>query len=116
MTSRSPEQSAQYIASALVGWHDAVRDHEGHRSEMVRDDTNGYIGRFCAVMISNAGFFDNAVQDIFNGIDIEDGIGALHDAGHSLQAHAGIDVRMCQIGIGAVFLFAELGKYMVPDL
>ena len=40
----------------------------------------------------------------------------LHDGSHALQAHAGIQIAMGQLGHGAVLLAVELGKDQVPEL
>ena len=94
MARRPSKKSPQHITSALVGRHDAIRDHKSHGSEVVSNNADGNICRLRAVMVSYAGFFYNTVENIFDGIDIEDGICSLHYAGHSLKSHAGINVRM----------------------
>ena len=40
----SPAQKpAEHIAAALVGWHDAVRDHKGTGFDMVGHDPQGNV-------------------------------------------------------------------------
>ena len=40
----------------------------------------------------------------------------LHDGGHALEAHAGIEIAVGQLGHGAVLLTIELGEHEVPEL
>ena len=40
----------------------------------------------------------------------------LHDGGHALEAHAGIEVAVGQLGHGAVLLAIELREHEVPEL
>ena len=39
-----------------------------------------------------------------------------HHAGQTLQAHAGVDVLLLQLGVVAVAVVVELGEDVVPDL
>ena len=43
MTCRTAQQSAEYISSSLVGWHDTIRQHKRTGTDMVCDDTDGHI-------------------------------------------------------------------------
>ena len=82
---------------------------------MVRDDAQGNVCLRRAVVVRDAGQSADFLQDLVHGVDVIDGVDALHDAGHSLQAHAGIDVRVRQRHVGAVFLAVKLGEDGVPE-
>ena len=51
-----------------------------------------------------------------DGIHVEEGVHVLHHAGQALQAHAGIDVLLLELGVVVVTVVIELGKDVVPDL
>ena len=40
---RTADQTAQYIAASFVGRHDTIGDHKGSRTDMVCDQTDGYV-------------------------------------------------------------------------
>ena len=82
---------------------------------MVGDDTdrNVVLG-VCAVGFARD--FDNGVDDAADGVDLKHVVHTLHDAGQTFQTHTGVDVLLCQLGIGAVSHVVELGENVVPDL
>ena len=68
---------------------------------MIGDDTDGNVRR----MVAAVGLTRNAlhmVQDIVNGIHLEQVSHALHHAGQALQAHARINVGALQACICAL--------------
>ena len=109
------EQSSQDVAAAFVGGQDAVGDHEGHRTGVVRHDAQCHVVGFAFTVLAAAqtlAHLDEAMQHI--GIEVA--LYALHDRGDALQAHAGVDVLLGQGRQGAVFLAVILGEHAVPVL
>ena len=82
---------------------------------MVGDHTDGNI-LFLILLIGHAGNLADLLHDILDGIHLKEVIDALHDAGQTLQSHAGIDILMLQRGIAALAVGIELGEYQVPEL
>ena len=58
----------------------------------------------------------DVVQNGGNGIDLEQVVDILHDDGQTLQAHAGINVRLGQQLIVALAVGIILTEHEVPDL
>ena len=95
------QQAAQYVATALVGGQDTVAHHKHGGTDVIGDDTDGNVRR----MVAAVGLTRNAlhmVQDIVNGIHLEQVSHALHHAGQALQAHARINVGALQARICAL--------------
>ena len=111
----SSQQSSEHVAPALVARNDTVADHKCHRTDMIRDDTDRNIFLRSAAFVRDTGELCHAVQNVFDRIDGKNGVCLLHDAGHSLQSHAGIDIRMFQRIVIALFVTVELCKHMIPE-
>ena len=93
MTCRTADQTAQNIATALVGRHDAVGDHESTGLHMVSDDTQGNI--FLIVyLILGVCQGTNLIQKCLVGIYGEQGIYILNNHGQTLQTHTGINILL----------------------
>ena len=58
----------------------------------------------------------DVLHDVLNGIDEEQVIHTLHDAGKTLQSHARIDIGMVERCVIALAVVLKLGEYEVPDL
>ena len=82
---------------------------------MVGDDAERNIGLF-AVTVMFAGNFGNLIGDVAHRIYVEQRAHALHHAGQTLEAHAGVDVLLLQFGVVAVAVVVELREHVVPDL
>ena len=115
VTGGPAQQAAQDVAPALVAGQDAVADEEAGGPDMVRDDAQGHIV-LVALAVVGAGDLADLVGDVHDGIHIEEGVHVLHHAGQALQAHAGIDVLLLELGVVVVTVVIELGKDVVPDL
>ena len=115
VTGGTAQQTAQYIPAALVLRHHAVTDHKDGGTDMVGDHTDGNI-LFLILLIGHAGDLADLFHDILDGIHLKEVIHPLHDAGQTLQSHAGIDVLVLQRGIAALAVGIELGEYQVPEL
>ena len=113
MTGSAAQQTAQHVAAAFVGRDNAVANHHNRGTDMVGDNAQRYIGlvRFAVRL---AGNLRHVIRDILNGIYIEQGIYVLHNNSQTLQAHAGVDVFLNQVGVVAVAIVVELGEYVVP--
>ena len=109
------QQAAQHVAAALVGGQHAVGDHEHGGSGMVGDDAQGHV-----VLVGNAvagaGELGDLVGDVHDGVDLEEGTHVLAHHGQALQAHAGVDVLLGQLGVVAEAVVVELAEHVVPDL
>ena len=49
MSCRTSDQTTEHVATAFIGWHNTIRDHERYRTHMVCDYTQRYV---CAFIIS----------------------------------------------------------------
>ena len=115
MAGGAADQAAQHVAAALVGGHDAVGNHKGSRTDMVGNQTDGNVLRL-VLLIFRMGELADLVPEGAHSIHVKDGIHILHHAGQTLQAHAGVDVLLLQLGIMVMAVVVKLGKYVVPDL
>ena len=97
MAGGTAQQAAQHIAAALVLRDDAVADHKDGGADVVGDHTQGNI-RFLILLVGDAGDLADLLHDVLDGVDLEEVVDTLHDAGQALQAHAGIDVLVLQAG------------------
>ena len=109
------QKPAQDVAAALVGGQDAVADHEGRRADMVGDDAQRHVG-LVGFLVMRAGDLGDLVGDVHDGVDVEERRDVLAHAGQTLEAHAGVDVLLLELGIVAVAVVVELGEDDVPDL
>ena len=82
---------------------------------MVGDNTQGDV-LLVAVAVVSAGDLADLVGDVHDGINVEQGVYLLADAGQTLQAHAGVNVLLLQFGVVVVAVVVELGEDVVPDL
>ena len=115
MVDRATEQAAQDVAAALVRGEDAVADHEGNGAGVVGDDAQALVGR-AVLVVGHAGEAlphpDEGAQDVALVV----GPLVLHDRGDALEAHAGVDVAMWEVGHRAVLLAVVLREDEVPEL
>ena len=114
MTSRTTQQTTQYIATTFVGRQYAVSSHHCYRTDVVCDHTNGNVC-FMVFAVFHACFCTNSVTDRFYGIYVENRVNALHDSCHTFQTHTGIYVLHRQFCVCAVFFGVELGQYQIPE-
>ena len=82
---------------------------------MVGDHAQGHVSGV-ALAIGSAGQLSDLGGDVHNRIHIEQGGHALAHTGQTLQAHAGINVLLLQLGIVALAVVVKLGEHHVPDL
>ena len=82
---------------------------------MVGDDTDGDV-ILGVLTVGLTGNVLHMVQHALNGIHLKQVAHALHHAGQTLQAHAGIDVGACQTLVVALAVGIELAEHQVPDL
>ncbi len=105
---------AQDVAPAFVGRQDAVADHEGDRTGVVRNDLQGNVV-FGIRIVFLAGNLAGVFDDREDQVGFKVGGLFLQYRSHPFQTQAGIDVLMLQRRIAAVRLFVVLGKYQVPQ-
>ena len=115
VTRRTPQKPPQHIAASLVRGQHAVADHERGAADMVGDDAQRNV-RLCGFLIVRAGDLRDLVGNVHHRIHIEQRSHVLAHAGKALQAHAGVDVLLLQLGIIAVAIIIELREHDVPDL
>ena len=108
------EQTAQHIAPAFVAGQNAVRNHKGGRADVIGDDPQGHVG-LIALTVAGAGQLGHLVGDVHDGIHVKQGVHILTHHRQTLQAHAGIDVLLHQLGVVPVAVVVELGEHVVPD-
>ena len=80
---------------------------------MVGDQTDGYVVILICLISLTAKLAD-AVTNCAHRVNVEYGIHILHNNGKTLKTHTGIDVLICKLGIAALAVAVELGKYVVP--
>ena len=110
----APQDTAQHVAAAFVGRHDAVSDHKGAGTGMVSDNPEGETAMIAVILF--AGQLLYPADQTAHNIGIVIGIYLLQDGSHTLQPHAGIDRRTGKRGKSAVFAAFELHKDQIPDL
>ena len=115
MAGGTAQQTAQHVAAALIGGQDAVGHHEGAATDVVGDDADGDVV-LCIGTVGLTRDVLHMVQHALDGIDLEQVADALHHAGQTLQAHAGINVGPCQALVVALAVGIELAEHQVPDL
>ena len=82
---------------------------------MVRDQTDTYVVLLVFLILLSAEAAD-CVADSLHRVDVEDRVYVLHDDGQPLEAHAGIDIFLLELGVAALAVALELGEDIVPDL
>ena len=115
MTGSAAQQAAQHVAAAFVGRQDAVANHEGSRTDVVGNNTQGDI-TLIALAIFGTGQLRHLVGDVHDSVNLEQAVDALHDTGQTFQTHTGINVLLAQLGIIAVTIVIKLGENVIPDL
>ena len=80
---------------------------------MVGDNTQAHIG-LIALTVGSTGNAGDMVGDVHNSIHIEQAANTLADNCQTLQAHASIDILLCQFGVVALTIIIELGEHVVP--
>ncbi len=114
MTGSTADDSPQHITPALVGGHDAVGNHKGCRTDVVRHNTDGNVP-FVFFLIFFSGNLAHPVPKRPDGIHVKNGIHVLNHRRKTLKAHAGIDIFLLQLRIIAFAVVVKLGKHVVPD-
>ena len=109
------EQTAQHVAAALVGGEHAVADHHGGGADVVGDDTQGHVTAL-ALAIVGPGDLGDLVGDVHHSVGVKQRVDVLAHAGQTLQAHAGVDVLLDELGVVALAVVVELGEDVVPHL
>ena len=111
------QQAAQDVTTALVAGQDAVGDEEVDGAGVVGDDAQGAGGAGVLVIdVGPTGDLLAQLDEALHDVTVEEGALVLHDGGHALEAHAGIEVAVGQLGHGAVLLAIELREHEVPEL
>ena len=114
MTCRTAQQSAQNVASALVGGDHTVADHEARRTDVVGDNTQRNVG-LGIVAVIYACLFADGRHDITNGVNLEEVVYTLHNAGKTLKSHTGVDIGLCEACIVVVTVVVKLCENEVPE-
>ncbi len=109
------EKAAEDIAPAFIGGEHAVADHKGGRTDVVGDDPEGYVG-LGALLIVGPGDLRDLVGDVHHGVHIKEGGHILAYHRQTLQAHAGVDILLLQLGVVIMAVVVELGEDDVPHL
>ena len=109
------EEAAQHVAATLVGGQDAVADHERDGAGVVGHDAQALV-RLAGDVVLHACQLLAKANEGAQDVALVVGALVLHDGGHALQAHAGVDVAVRQVGQGTVLLTVVLGEDQVPEL
>ena len=103
------QQAAQHVTAALVGWQDAVGDHERDRAAVVGHDAQAQVGSLVLAVLDAGQALAHADQTAKH-VGVVVVRNALHDGRHALKAHASIDVLGLKRGQRAIFLAVVLGE------
>ena len=115
MPGRPAQQPPQDVAPPFIGGQNPVGNHKGSGADVVCDDPEGYV-RLMALAV---GAPVSAVTRLVMFMTVSTSnrqSHALARHGQTLQAHAGVDVLLGQLGVVAVAVVVELGEDVVPDL
>ena len=114
---RPADDPPKHIALVHVGGGDAlpVADHHSGGPGVVQYDPEGS-GDFRVFSVFLSGQFFDDFDGIFKQVGIVNAFLAVHDAGDSLQPHAGVDVFLGQRFELAFADFIVFHEYVVPDL
>ena len=117
MTYGTTDDTTEHIATTVVGRHDTVGDHEGHRTGVIGYDTYRYIALLAArcLVLDTTGKLADEITKILQCIDIEDGSYVLYCDGETLETHTGIDVLLREVTVVALTIIVKLREYDVPD-
>ena len=109
------EEPAEHVAPAFVGGEHAVADHKHGGADVVGDHPQRHVlgGGLAVVGVGDLG---HLVGDVHDGIHVKQGGHVLAHAGQPLQAHAGVDVFLLELGVVALPVVVELGEHDVPHL
>ncbi|MHC2377648.1 hypothetical protein ACVIHA_002023 [Bradyrhizobium liaoningense] len=103
---------AQHVAAALVRRQHAVGDEEGRGAQMVGDDAergHGLLAR------PGAERGRRRIDQVLEQVGLEHALDALEDAGHPLQAHAGVDRGTRQRLALLLRHLLELHEHEIPE-
>ena len=82
---------------------------------MVGDNANGDI-RLCVLTVLDACNRAYCIEDLSDGVYLEEVVNVLHYASKTLKTHTCIDVLCSKLRIVALAVIVELREYVVPDL
>ena len=115
VTGGTAQQAAQDVAAAVVGGMHAVAHKHDGGADVVGDDAQGHVGLGIHAAL-DTGELADFLGDGGHGVDLEERVNLLHDAGDTLQTHTGVDVLLLQGDIVVVTVVLKLGKDQVPEL
>ena len=113
MTCCTTDQTAKYISAAFVCRHDTIGYHKCCGTDMVCDQTDGYV-IIVVLFIFFAGNLAYKITQGADGIYIKDRIYILNNNCQTFQSHTCIDILLFQGCIVSVTIVLKLGKYIVP--
>ena len=113
MTCCTTDQTTKYISTSFVGRHDTIGDHKCCRTDMVCDQTDGYV-ILIVLLIFLACNLAYQVTKCTDGIHIKDRINILNNNCQTLKTHTCIDVLLFQGCIVSVSIVLKLSEYVVP--
>ena len=115
MAGSAAQQTAQHIAAALIGGQNTVTNHKSSGADMVGDHAERHIlGIGFAVV--GMGDLADLVGDVHDGVHVKQRGNILANTGQTLQAHAGVDVLLLELGVVVLAVVVELGEHHVPHL
>ena len=109
------EDAANDIACPGVGGELAVRDAEGHRTDVVGNDAEGHVGFAVGLAVGLAAECGDAVEQRLEHVGVVVGLFALHGHRQALEAHPRVDVLVRQGHERAIGHAVELHEDEVPD-
>ncbi len=116
MTHSPPQDTAEDITAAIVGWDHTVTDQESDCPSVVGEDAEGDVGAFVGPVLE-ARIALGGAKHLSSGVYVEDGRDVLHDRCNPIETHPGVDVLGGEIPNDVVGLILDvLHEHQVPDL
>ena len=113
MTCCTTDQTTKYISTSFVGRHDTIGDHKCCGTDMVCDQTDGYV-ILIVLLIFLACDLAYQVTKCTDGIYIKDRVNILNNNCQTLKTHTCIDVLLFQGCIVSVSIVLKLSEYVIP--
>ena len=115
MTGGTADQPAKNIAPSLIAGHNTVRHQKCCRTNMIGNETDGYIIH-SVNLITFSRHLADFIPDSLHRINIKYRIHILHHNCQTLQSHASINILLGKLRVSTLSVTLKLGKYVIPYL
>ena len=118
----APQESPQHVTASVITWEHAVADEHDRGAGVVGDDAEPHVVVVIARAIAPTGQLRRQVDERLEQVGLVDVVDVLQQAGHTLDAHTGVDVLLRQRAEDLVTLLGSAGaslvlhEHEIPDL